>query len=306
MLGFFRLGIAAADQGYLFGMIELAAGEPTLTMSGRELAQHFRCSEAWARKVVKGLLDAGHLVVEHQHRSSGWHAANIYKFADSVLAAWRELIPPPAHGGVRSDVPRTTGCAQERSLETPSSLDRSKEAERASESPRACARGQTSFLDLKKQGRVVSRRCAPSVASPSVHPDHPTSESRPPADPLAAERRAKRQNLIKTMRRWVQIRITDLDERAAELAFLEKQEAWVYQWDGRGLDDRQRFDRLVAEMAQNPLTPAEAKAFWWEELPPERRHRAEQRGAGLDNSMRAIAERMAALNPGFSWFGATA
>jgi DUF971 family protein len=72
-----------------------------------------------------------------------------------------------------------------------------------------------------------------------------------------AETRNKRQNLIKTLRRWVQLSPALPDgERPHRLAMLDRAEAALDDWQGRTAEDRRCFEMLVTRARAMPLAGA--------------------------------------------------
>ena len=74
---------------------------------------------------------------------------------------------------------------------------------------------------------------------------------------LAAERRAKRVNLIKSLRRWYGLspHLPD-DERPHRLAMLDRAEASLDAWHSRPAEDRRCFELLVHQARGRPLDGA--------------------------------------------------
>jgi hypothetical protein len=74
---------------------------------------------------------------------------------------------------------------------------------------------------------------------------------------LTAERRAKRVNLIKSLRRWSALspHLPD-DERPHRLAMLDRAEASLDVWHGRSAEDRRCFELLVHQARGRPLDGA--------------------------------------------------
>ena len=85
-----------------------------------------------------------------------------------------------------------------------------------------------------------------------------------------AERREKRRNLIKTVRRWVKTS-PDLaeDERPYRLALLDRCEAQVDNWWTRSKEDQRAFDLLVARVRARPLDVAIVRSLRQQPRPPD-------------------------------------
>jgi hypothetical protein len=74
---------------------------------------------------------------------------------------------------------------------------------------------------------------------------------------VSYERRAKRANMIKTLRRWVQLSPALPDgERPHRLAMLDRAEASLDDWRGRPAEDRRCFEMLVTRARAMPLAGA--------------------------------------------------
>jgi hypothetical protein len=72
--------------------------------------------------------------------------------------------------------------------------------------------------------------------------------------PEQQERRAKRLNRIKTMRRWVQHSPDSVaEDRAARLQLLDRAELAVDNWSGRLLADKRAFEALLVQVERRPL-----------------------------------------------------
>ena len=99
-----------------------------------------------------------------------------------------------------------------------------------------------------------SRRCAPLAATPAPLPPKALAEAA--AARAAAEKRAKRQNLIKTLRRWSQHseRCAE-DDRLPQLELLTRVEGALNHWDTLAPEDQRWFDRLAVKARRHPLPP---------------------------------------------------
>ena len=74
---------------------------------------------------------------------------------------------------------------------------------------------------------------------------------------VSYEHRAKRVNLIKTLRRWATLSPYLPDaERGHRLAVLDRCEASLDNWHGRPVEDRKCFEMMVARAKAMPLEPA--------------------------------------------------
>ena len=93
-----------------------------------------------------------------------------------------------------------------------------------------------------------SQRCAPLAATPA-----PAEAA---ARVAAAERRAKRQNLVKTLRRWSQhSEHCAEDDRLPQLELLTRVEGMLNHWDTLAPEDQRWFDRLAVKARRHPLPP---------------------------------------------------
>jgi hypothetical protein len=174
-------GIAIADVALLVTMLNLAAGADRLEISQQQLAEAFCRSESRTRQLTERLAGLGYFGIEHQHRGNGWHRANVYIFAESVLAAWRAWLKslssthPPGYG-------RRAPCEQDRPKVSDScdSLSNSESEKTA----------QARFL---KKSRGNLDRCAarPAAAPPHrAEPREVTDRHRyRPRQPVAGPRR---------------------------------------------------------------------------------------------------------------------
>jgi hypothetical protein len=125
-----------------------------------------------------------------------------------------ELLLPIA-GVKRDETPFETAMKRD---ETP----RREERERSSE---------TDSQDFKKEDAGVSRRSAP-----------------------LSEVKAKRANLIKTLRRWARLSPhLDEDERLPRLQMLDRAVFALDDWDCRSTEDKRCFDILAARARASPL-----------------------------------------------------
>lgn len=79
---------------------------------------------------------------------------------------------------------------------------------------------------------------------------------------LTAERRAKRVNMIKTLRRWAQLSPhLPESERPHRLALLDRAEATLDDWGRRPAEDRRCFEMLVHRARAQPLDGAVADSL---------------------------------------------
>jgi len=89
-----------------------------------------------------------------------------------------------------------------------------------------------------------------------------TDKTENPKTDVSYERRAKRVNMIKTLRRWVQLSpyLPD-DERAHRLGVLGRAEAHLDAWRTRSPEDKRCFELLVARARAMPLAGAVVQAL---------------------------------------------
>jgi hypothetical protein len=100
------------------------------------------------------------------------------------------------------------------------------EEERSSEPDSPCSK-----LSQTDSNDAISRRCAPS-----------------------SEVKAKRENLIKTLRRWSRLSPRlDEDERLPRLQMLDRAEFALDDWASRSIEDKRCFDILAARARASPL-----------------------------------------------------
>ena len=86
---------------------------------------------------------------------------------------------------------------------------------------------------------------------------------------VSQETRAKRANMIKSLRRWSALSPhLPNDERPHRLALLDRCEAQINDWSGRSEQDRQAFELLVARVRARPLDPAVTQSLRQQPRPP--------------------------------------
>jgi hypothetical protein len=180
--------------------------------------------------------------------------SNIYELDERFFFAPAQArrVPPRRDTGYPTQAGSKSGAVESQSLHVqPMELEESE--------------GQ----QVEAKNQVVSRRCAPAAAQPTLPLQAPIRSRQPPpvAGPAAEAEQAKQAkgklvNRIKTVRRWVQNSPDMTDERWPAVAMLQRATDAAEAWDGRNPkekfkdlspEDRRWFDRLSTEEAAAPL-----------------------------------------------------